>query len=183
MAAYLTRMLDRIKALFRNGGRVGPGEGAWDDLAFAVAALMVEAADLDDGVAAVERDRIAALLAGRFGLSGAEAWALLAAAERRMAETQQIYPYTRVVKDRLSEDERLAIVELLWEVILADGRVHDHEANLMRRIGGLIAVRDVDIGVARKRALARKERRPADQEPWRAMSRAALPAAAEDDSG
>jgi uncharacterized tellurite resistance protein B-like protein len=163
MAAYLTPMLQRIKALLASG-RNGSGDRAWDDLAFAVAALMVEAAGLDDRMDAAERARIAALLARRFDLAAADAAALLAAAERRMADTHQIYPYARTVKDRLSEAERIAIAGMLWEVILADGRVHDHEANLMRRIGGLIAVRDVDIGAARKRALARMGREAADRD-------------------
>lgn len=149
-------MLERIRSLF-TAFRGEDAEGGWDALAFAVAALMTEAASLDGGMDAVERERIAALLGRRFRLDAAEAAALLGAAERRMADVQQIYPYARTVKDSLSEEERVAVVEMLWDVILADGRVDDHEANLMRRLGGLIGIRDVDIGAARKRALARMD--------------------------
>ncbi len=164
MTAYLTQMWDRIKSLlFGDGGTAPAGER--DGVEFATAALMVEAASLDGSVDAGERRCIAALLQERFGLPEGAACDLLAAAERRMAETHQLYPFTRVIKDSLSETERLALIEMLWEVIYSDGRAHDYEANLMRRIGGLIYIRDVDIGAARRRVLERIAReRSVDQD-------------------
>jgi uncharacterized tellurite resistance protein B-like protein len=47
------------------------------------------------------------------------------------------------------------IIEMLWEVVYADGVLHDYEANLLRRIGGLIYVSDRDRGAARKRVMKR----------------------------
>ena len=77
---------------------------------------------------------------------------LLAAAEDRADGAVQILGFTRAVKDNYSYEERLALVEMLWEVVLADGRVDAHEAQLMRRIGGLIYVSDRDGAIARRRA-------------------------------
>ena len=71
----------------------------------------------------------------------------------------QILGFTREVKDNYSYEERIALVEMLWEVVLADGRVDAHEAQLMRRIGGLIYVSDRDSAIARRRAAARAERK------------------------
>ena len=51
--------------------------------------------------------------------------------------------------------ERVELVEMLWEVVYADGRVDPFEANLLRRIGGLIYVSDRERGAARKRVAAR----------------------------
>ena len=47
------------------------------------------------------------------------------------------------------------MIEMLWDVACADGVIHDFEANLVRRVAGLIHVSDRDSGAARKRALAR----------------------------
>ena len=44
---------------------------------------------------------------------------------------------------------------MLWEVVYADGIAHAYEANLLRRIGGLLYAPDRDQGAARKRVLAR----------------------------
>src|SRR3546814_21191883 len=72
-----------------------------------------------------------------------------------MHDTQQIHPFVRTIKDGFDDAERIRLVEMLWEVIYIDGRIHDFEANLMRRIGGLINVIDVAIGSARRRVVRR----------------------------
>lgn len=63
-----------------------------------------------------------------------------------------------MIKDRFDEKERIRLVEMLWEVVYADGQAHDYEANLLRRIAGLIYVADRDSGAARKRVLARRKK-------------------------
>ncbi|MGF1611884.1 MAG: TerB family tellurite resistance protein [Kiloniellales bacterium] len=150
-------VLNRIKALFVDrGGR--PAEGrrhGGDELQLAAAALLVEAARMDDDIDASERAKIADLVKHRFALSDEEAATLLDAAEEWVAESTQLFAFTRVVNDRFSFEERVELLEMLWQVVYVDGRLHDHEASLMRRIAGLIHVPDRDSGEARKRALAR----------------------------
>ncbi len=63
--------------------------------------------------------------------------------------------FTRVVKDSFSHAERVELIEMIWEVVYADGERHDYEDSLMRRIAGLIYVSDRERGEARRRALAR----------------------------
>ena len=55
----------------------------------------------------------------------------------------------------LRPDEVSRVIEMAWEVAYADGELHDHEANLLRRLGGLLYVSDRERGDARKRVLAR----------------------------
>jgi len=144
-------MISRLKALFGDGGQ----ERGRDELQLAAAALLVEAALMDEDFDAVERKTITHLLCRRFSLTEAEAKDLIAEAESAVAAETQILPFTRVVKDRLSNKERIGLIEMLWEVAYADGKLHDYEAHLLRRIGGLIYVTDKDRGAARKRVLAR----------------------------
>lgn len=147
-------MIDRLKALvLGNGGAQRPHRR--DDLPLAATALLVEAALTDGHMDADERRTIADLVGRRFELSADDARALVEAAEETVAATEQILPFTRVVKDRFEAAERVEMMEMLWEVVYADGRLHDYEANLVRRIAGLIYVPDQDSGAARKRALAR----------------------------
>ena len=151
-------MINRVKAFFleRGGhGEAADGRHAKDELQLAAAALMVEAACLDDEFIAAERDRIAALTQARFGLSQDEAETLIEEAEQAVDASHQLHRFAQVIRDRFSEAERIELIEMLWEVVYADGRLHDYEANLLRRIGGLIYVSDRDRGVARKRVLAR----------------------------
>jgi uncharacterized tellurite resistance protein B-like protein len=62
-----------------------------------------------------------------------------------------------VIKAKFSLEERIDLMEMLWEVVYADGELHHYEANLMRRLAGLLHVSDRDVGAARKRAQARLE--------------------------
>ena len=62
---------------------------------------------------------------------------------------------TRVIKDNYSQQERVELIEMIWEVVYADGVRHDYEDSLLRRIAGLIYVSDRDRGNARKRVLER----------------------------
>lgn len=144
-------MIDRIKHLF--GAGPPPAPARRHDIRLAAAALLVVAACQDDGFDDREKARIEALLAARFGLDAAEADSLMAEATVRAAETVQILPFTKAIKAEFSHDERVEMVEMLWQVVYADGVLQDHEAALMRRIGGLIYVSDRERGEARKRAL------------------------------
>jgi uncharacterized tellurite resistance protein B-like protein len=65
----------------------------------------------------------------------------------------EFYTFTRTVKDAFEHEDRVEFMQMLWEVAYADGVLHDHEANLMRRVTGLMHVTDRESGEARKRAL------------------------------
>ena len=150
-------MIHRIKALLLGSGhkRVAQTLGGEDERRMAVAALLVEAALMDDCFDASERAKIAELLKARFGLSDAETESLTETAGKRVADSAQLFGFTRVVTEGFAQEERVELMEMLWQVVYADSRLDDYEANLMRRISGLIHVSDRDSGEARKRALAR----------------------------
>ncbi len=98
-----------------------------------------------------ERQTIERLVVARFGLAEDECRSLIAAAETAVAESHQLHRFTRAVKDQFAPAERVELIEMLWEVAYADGVLHDFEANLLRRIGGLIYVSDRDSGDARRK--------------------------------
>lgn len=128
-----------------------PRQHSFEERQLAAAALMVEAASLDDDFDTGERDRIETLLQNHFSLSAAEARDLLSAGEQASSDSVEWQGFTRAIKDGFEPEERIALIEMLWEVAYADGRVHDYEASLIRRITGLLYVSDRDSGEARKR--------------------------------
>ena len=153
-------MIDRIKALILgdggdggDGGVTGNGE---DGLQVAAVALLVEAAVMDGDFDAAERQVIAGLISDRFGLDGEATEDLIAAGEEAVESSSQLYAFTRVIKQGFEVDDRVEMIEVLWDVACADGEVHDYEANLVRRVAGLIHVSDRDSGQARKRAMGRR---------------------------
>ncbi|MFQ5784642.1 MAG: TerB family tellurite resistance protein [Alphaproteobacteria bacterium] len=151
-------MIGRIKHLF---GALGVGapeasEAAGiGELQLAAAALLASAALGDDRFDEAERAAIDRLLRERFGLDAAEAKALIEAAEERARDATHLLRFTRVIKDNFSPEERIGLIEMIWEVVYADGALHAYEDSLLRRIAGLIYVTDRDRGEARKRVLRR----------------------------
>jgi uncharacterized tellurite resistance protein B-like protein len=116
---------------------------------------MVEAARLDSNFSDLERNSITDLLIGRFDLAPDEARTLLQLAEARQAQSGGLFRFTHAVKEGFDADGRIDLIEMLWDIVYADGHVDDYEANLISRVAGLLYVSDVDRGAARKRAQAR----------------------------
>ena len=155
-------MIDRIKSLFAAMGAATPappalaeGDGGVDELQLAAAALLAEVALGDDSFDEIERAAIVSIVASRFGLPEGQAVGLVEAAEKAAVDATQLLRFTRVIKDNFSPAERAELIEMIWEVVYADGVLHDYEDSLVRRIAGLIYVSDRDRGAARKRVLAR----------------------------
>ena len=149
-------MLNRIKMLLDSSGEATAEPLSRDDkLQLAATALLVESAYMDGAFDGDERLSIGDLLKTRFELSDVECLTLIEEADQAVRETSQLYAFTRVVKDRFDETERVDMIEMLWEVAFADGHADDFEHNLIQRVAGLIYVSDRDRGAARKRVMAR----------------------------
>jgi uncharacterized tellurite resistance protein B-like protein len=147
-------MFERVRALFEDG-KGGELSGGRDELQIAVAALLIETAQVENALGDGERQLIDRLLERRFGVSAEEARALEQIAERRAAHSAQLYSFVRTVNDRVPRERRIEIIEMLWEVAYADGVLDPLEDSLLRRIGALIDVSDHERGEARLRVLAR----------------------------
>jgi uncharacterized tellurite resistance protein B-like protein len=126
-----------------------------DELRLALTALLVEAAHSHDHLDEKERVVVARLLERHFNLSPADARALLAAGEREAERSAELFHFTRIINERLSADQRIELIEMLWEVAYADGELDKYEDSLLRRVGGLIYVPDRERGMARQRVLRR----------------------------
>lgn len=148
-------MMDRIREWLLAPAADRPELGGQEETRLAAAALLFETARMDEDVDPAELARIEELVRGRFGLSREEAETLRRAAERESAEAVEWHAFARNLNERYSYEQRVELVEMLWEVAYADGQLHDLEASLLRRIGGLLYVSDVDRGAARRRVLDR----------------------------
>ena len=124
-----------------------------DEVPAAAAALLIEAAILDGDYHASERHAIARLLAERFELTSDDLENLIAETEEAVSQSVELYGITRILKNSFNHEERLELMVMLWQIVYADGELHDYEANLVRRVAGLLHVPDKDTGIARKKAL------------------------------
>ena len=142
-------------ALLRLLSGLDDGGDQRDDPAYALAVLLIETARSDDRVETREKRIIGRVLARRFGLTPDEISELVGAAEQGARQAVDLYHFTRVVVENFTEAERVGVIEMLWEVALADGELTGDEDALIRRVAGLIYVSDRDRGEAKRRARRR----------------------------
>ena len=143
-------MFDQLMRLFQ-----APAPQPKPDLRLSVAVLLVEAARQDDRFEPAERAVIEHLLMRKFALTREDCVALLAAGEARAGEMVQLHGHTSTIFEAMTPDERIGLVEMLWEVAYADGVLDPEEDLMIRRVAGLIAVSDRDRVLARQRVVAR----------------------------
>lgn len=136
MIKTLGQVLDNL--LSGDGAKADPDD--IDDARLAAAALLVHASTVDGYVEETETAQLQALLKAHYQLSDEQMHELIVAAERSERDAVDIYSFTSTLKKALSEDERLKLIEMMWQVAYADGEVHHYEANLIWRTAELLGV-------------------------------------------
>lgn len=124
-----------------------------DDARLAMTALLVRLARADNEYAAAEIHRITQVIMTRYELAEPEAIALRETAETLEQEAPDTVRFTRAIKDRVAYEDRIAVVEALWQVALADGNRDAEEDALLRLVVSLLGVTDVDSASARRRVM------------------------------
>ncbi len=124
------------------------------DARLALTALLVRIARSDNDYSASEIDRIDRICAARYSLSPFEATALRQEAEALEAAAPDTVRFTRAIKDAVSYEDRIAVIEALWSVVLADGVREQEEDAVLRLVSNLLGISDRDSALARQRVEA-----------------------------
>lgn len=132
---------------------IGGGDAPLEelDLQLALSALLVRVARTDGHYAADEIERIDRILEARFALPHDAAKALRREAEILESEAPDTVRFTRAIKDAVPYEQRLGVIEALWQVVLADGIRDQEEDALLRMSASLLGVSDQDSARARQR--------------------------------
>ncbi|MDG1128173.1 TerB family tellurite resistance protein [Seohaeicola saemankumensis] len=126
-----------------------------EDARLALSALLVRIARADGDYAAEEVHRIDRILMQRYGLSPHAVIALRKEAEALESEAPDTVRFTRAIKDAVPYEDRVAVIEALWLVALADGARDGAEDALVRMVSSMLGVSDQDSAMARQRMQAR----------------------------
>jgi uncharacterized tellurite resistance protein B-like protein len=111
---------------------------------------------IDGMTSDVERAKVEDLLSRKFGVSGADLDLLVKDATEAENEAVDLYRFTSVLKRQMSEDERVHVIENLWEIAYADGVSTEFEENLVWRVAELLGVSARD-RISRKLFVAEKK--------------------------
>jgi uncharacterized tellurite resistance protein B-like protein len=114
--------------------------------------LMIEAANTDGEVTQEELNKISHSLINVFKEDPKAVEVSLTKAFENKDNSKSLYYYTSKLNKSYSNENKIKLIEVLWEIILADNEIHDFESNLIRRLAGLLYISDVECGNAKIRA-------------------------------
>ena len=154
-------MIEAIRRFFteRLGDTAGtPADRTSDQnsrVQLAACALLLELAHADDEFSGEERSHLERTLVRHFGLEQAAVAELLALAESERAQSLDHFQFTRLIASEYNLAQKMVLAEMMWGVILADGKLSDHETHLLRKVASLLQIEPGYLAEARRSAAAR----------------------------
>ena len=143
-------MLQSLKNIFANEN-LNQGEKIKEiDI---LSGLLIEAANSDGKITQDELNKISFSLKNVFKEDPRTVEDSLNKAFENKDNSRSLYFYTSKINKSFSDEKKITLIEVLWEIILSDNELHDFEANLIRRLAGLLYISDVECGNAKKRAI------------------------------
>jgi len=124
----------------------------------ATAALLVEVVRSDASIEPSEQQVVVRAVREKFGLSADEAQTLFRLAEEEVRTANDYYQFTSLISRQISQQQKLRVIELMWEVAYADTELSAHENHVLRRIAELLHVTHNDYIAAKIRARDAAER-------------------------
>jgi uncharacterized tellurite resistance protein B-like protein len=131
---------------------------SFDDTGYRLAAtaLLIHVISIDGEPTAAEKRKLHGLIESSFGLDPGTADRLIASATLVEGEAVDLYHFTSVIMRSVNEAGRLRIIEMMWEVVYADGKVSEFEDNVVWRAADLLGVSSRDRIDLKHRAAARQ---------------------------
>jgi uncharacterized tellurite resistance protein B-like protein len=125
-------------------------------LQMATAALMVEMLHVDEQVTSDEEEKLRKLLQQRFNLSGSEIESLIDLANNEKHEATDYYQFTSLLNTHYTQQQKIDLVEDLWQLAYADHELDKYEEHLLRRLSELLHVPHKDFIQTKHKVLREK---------------------------
>jgi len=147
-------MFDQLKKVFDK--KITEENEEFNTLQIAISTLMIQTAVYDGVFDEQEKSKILELIKNYFNFNENQKIQLFAVAMKANDESNDMQRFTRTLNDALSEEEKLIIIEMLWKIIISDGRIDDYENALIRKISGLLYINDKEVGEIKKKLINQK---------------------------
>jgi uncharacterized tellurite resistance protein B-like protein len=134
-------MLDLVKRYFTKNTGNRPASTSHEDpqrIMVATCALLLEIAAIDGEFSADEQEVILSILKNDYKMNENEAASLIETAQAQREGSIDLWRFTNLINQNYSEEERIRVIELVWKVIYADGRLDGHEDHLVHGIANLL---------------------------------------------
>jgi uncharacterized tellurite resistance protein B-like protein len=116
-----------------------------DRISMATCALLLEIAHADSEFSDEEKEKIIITLKNKFNLNSSDAQSLIDLADLERKESLDLWQFTNLINQNFTQEEKLRVLEVLWSVVYADGKVDMHEEYLMRKLSFLLNIDHSDM--------------------------------------
>ena len=147
-------MLESLKKIFNQSDTSENNINSNEELNL-LCGLMIEAAETDGKIDKEEIIKISKILIETFEENIEDVKQEIEKCLKEVNEPKSLHFFTSKINKVFSDDKKILLIEVLWEIVLSDGKIHEYESNLIRRLAGLLYVSDVNCGNAKKRALSK----------------------------
>jgi len=139
-------MLDGLRQFIADVVSPHANDHRFDDTSYQLAAtaLLIHVVSLDGEPSEIERAKLHSLIESRFGLDRGTADHLIKSATLVEGEAVDLYHFTSVIMRSVDEAGRIRIVEMMWELVYADGNVTEFEDNVVWRASDLLGISSRD---------------------------------------
>jgi uncharacterized tellurite resistance protein B-like protein len=140
-------MISTVKQFFEKYVKSSTGNAksvSGHSLQIATAALLIEMMRADAEISGDERTKITDTMTTKFNLTDTETAELLQLAEEKIWKSTGYFEFTTLLNKGLSHEQKIKVVEHLWDVAFADAILDKHEEYMVRKIAGLIHVSHKD---------------------------------------
>jgi uncharacterized tellurite resistance protein B-like protein len=129
-----------------------PATSGPDRVQLAACALLLELAHADGEFSAAEQEHIQRTVVRHFGLDESTATELIRLAESERRQSLDHFQFTRLIAEQYDLGQKMVLAEVMWGVILADGKLSDHETHLVRKMASLMQLAPAYLAEARRAA-------------------------------
>jgi len=141
-------MLSKISDFFNSHMHIESLESPVDNsdrISMATCALLLEIAHADSEFNDEEKEKIIIILKNKFNLNSSDAQSLIELADLERKESLDLWQFTNLINQNFTREEKIRVLEVLWSVVYADGKVDMHEEYLMRKLSFLLNIDHSDM--------------------------------------
>ena len=153
-------MLDSLKRFFSPaaaGGTAAAGHDPEHDIRIATCALFLEMARIDGKFTPQEMETVLSIMKEKYGLSGEHADALVAEADKELEDSVDLWQFARLINENYSIDEKMEVIETLWQMVYVDGKMDEYEHYLMNKLRNLLRLSHDQLIAAKKKVLKSRQ--------------------------
>ena len=134
-------MINAVKRFFEKVSTDKPDtvpQATSHDVRVATCALFLEMARIDETFTPEEMETLLQILKAKYGLLEQDADNLIAEADAELKSSVDLWQFARLINENYTNEEKIEIIETLWQIVFVDGKMDQHEHYLMNKLSKLL---------------------------------------------